>query len=382
MKRVLYVLISLFVFTSNPTFAQGLTQPPGGDNQKSAVTQYIGAMAHVTITYNSPDVTSPQGENRTGKIWGQLVPWGMQNLGFGMSSDEFPSPWRAGANENTTIHFSHDMTVQGKAIKAGTYGFHVIPKEEGPWTLIFSNNSTAWGSYFYKESEDALRVETTPEESEFNEWLTFEFTDRQPTNCTVALKWEKKAVPFKIEVPNVTDMYITKMRQELQNGGGFNWMSLQQAANYCYQNEVNLEEALTWAEQAVSAPFMGQENFTTLQTKANILTKLKKEDEADATMKKAIEHPTATVFSIHGYGRGLIAKGKKKEALEVFKYNMEKFGDVWPVRVGMARGYSALGEYDKALEHCKIALERAPNKINKDGLTKSVEKLKNKEDMN
>lgn len=381
MKTIFYVLISLFL-SSSVLVAQTVTQPPSGGNQKSSVTQHIGALAHVTIKYSSPDVTSPQGDDRTGKIWGQLVPWGLQNLSFGKSTAENPSPWRAGANENTTIHFSHDMHVQGKPIKAGTYGFHVIPKENEAWTLIFSNNSTAWGSYFYEESEDALRVEATPEESAFSEWLTYEFVDRQPSSTTVALKWEKLAVPFKIEVPNIHDLYVENFRKELQSGAGFTWQGQQAAAAYCYQNDVNLEEALVWAENAISMPFGGEANFTTLSTKANILTKLGKEEEAAKTMKQAMEHPMTTVFQIHQYGRQLIGEGKKKEAMEVFEYNMEKNGDVWPVRVGLARGYSALGEYDKAIEHCKVALERAPNKLNKDGLTTSLEKLKNKEDMN
>ena len=381
MKTVFYVLFSLFL-SSSLLVAQTVTQPPSGNNQKSSVTQYIGALAHVTVDYRSPDVTSPQGDDRTGKIWGQLVPWGVQNLGFGMSSAENPSPWRAGANENTVIHFSHDMKVQGKPIKAGTYGFHVIPKETGAWTLIFSNNSTAWGSYFYQESEDALRVEATPTESEFHEWLTYEFTDRQPSHCTLALKWEKLALPFKIEVENIHDMYIANFRKELQSTAGFSWQGWQAAANYCYQNEVNLEEALTWAETAITMPFGGQESFATLQTKGNILWKLGKKEESAATMEKAIKHPSANIFMVHQYGRQLLAKDRKKEAMKVFEYNIERFGDVWPVRVGLARGYSALGDFDKALEHCKIALERAPDKLNKDGLTKSIEKLKNKQDMN
>ncbi|MEZ4883310.1 MAG: DUF2911 domain-containing protein [Chitinophagales bacterium] len=381
MKTVFYVLCSLFL-TTTVLIGQTVTQPPSGGNQKSSVTQYIGTLAHITIDYSSPDVTSPQGEDRTGKIWGQLVPWGLQNLNFGLSTDANPSPWRAGANENTTFHFSHDMMVQGKPIKAGTYGFHVIPKETGAWTLIFSNNATAWGSFYYNPSEDALRVEATPTESEYHEWLTYEFTDRQPTNCTVALKWEKLALPIKIEVADIHKMYVDNFRKELQSTAGFNWQGWQAAAAYCYQNDVNLEEALTWADNAVNLPFGGEKNFTTLQTKANILEKLGKKEEAAATMKQAIEHPTAGVFQVHQYGRQLIAEGKKKEALEVFEYNMKNFGDVWPVRVGLARGYSALGEYDKALEHCKIALERAPDKLNKDSLVAAIEKLEKKQDMN
>ena len=381
MKRIIYLLF-VSVFASSMINAQNVTLPPGGGNQKSVVVQYIGALAYVKIKYNSPDITAPNGKSRKGNIWGQLVPYEMQNLNFGLSTDENPSPWRAGANENTKITFSHDVKIQGKDLKAGTYGFHVIPKEEGAWTLIFSKNSTAWGSYFYEEKDDALRVETTPEATSFTEWLTFDFIDRQPTSCTVALKWEEKSIPFKVEIANMHDVYVNNFKRELQSNGGFTWQGWQQAANYCATNDTHLEQGLEWAEKSVSLPFICQKNFTTLQTKSTLLAKLGKQEEANKVMAQAIKEPTVTIFQIHGYGRQLLAQGKKEEALEVFKYNKERFGDVWPVRVGLARGYSAVGKYDEALKHCKIALERAPDKLNKDGLTKAIEQLKNKEDIN
>ena len=138
-----------------------------------------------------------------------------------MSTADNPSPWRAGANENTIIKFSHDMEIQGKPIAAGKYGFHLIPQETGPWTLILSKNYSSWGSYFYKPDEDALRVSVTPEPAEFNEWLTFEFTDRQADQCTAALKWEDLSIPFTIKVANSKDHYISHLRQEMQGSSGF-----------------------------------------------------------------------------------------------------------------------------------------------------------------
>ncbi len=125
MKRVLFCTALL---CSSLAFAQ-ISTPPSGGNQKSVVTQYMGLVS-VTITYNSPDVTAPNGQDRTDKIWGQLVPYGLNNLQFGTSSDENPSPWRAGANENTTIEFSHDVQVEDQPLKAGTYGLHMIPGED------------------------------------------------------------------------------------------------------------------------------------------------------------------------------------------------------------------------------------------------------------
>lgn len=378
MKQITLTFLLLAAFTTFG-FAQNVTLPSGGGNQKSIVTQYIGSLCHVSIVYNSPDVTGPNGQSREGQIWGQLVPYGLTDLGFGLRN---PSPWRAGANENTIIKFSHDMLVQGKPIKAGKYGLHVVAEEEGPWTIILSNNSTAWGSFFYKEEEDALRVEATPEDNEFHEWLTFEFTDRQADNATVALMWENKKLPFKIEVPDVKQLYVDNMRKELESTAGFNWQGWMTAANYCAQNDINLEEALTWADNAISAPFIGNENFNTLQTKGLVLMKLQRQEDALATMDKAIRHATANAGQIHQFGRQLIGLGMKEKAMEVFEYNHERFEGAWPTSVGMMRGLSAMGKYKEALKYAKIAHEEAPDKLNKDNLANLIKNLEKGQGVN
>src|SRR5271170_2319632 len=153
----------------------GLTLPPSGNNQKAVVTQFIGPV-EISIAYSSPAVHGPDGKDRRGQIWGKLVPYGMSNLGFGNGK---PAPWRAGANENTVFAVSNDVEIEGKALPAGRYGLHMIP---GPdeWTLIFSKNSSAWGSFFYEEADDALRVTVKPHKHEYREWLTYEFASRRP----------------------------------------------------------------------------------------------------------------------------------------------------------------------------------------------------------
>ena len=376
MKRAFFLGVCLLVLL---TAQAQVTLPPSGGNQKSAVTQYIGPLAHVTVVYNSPDVTAPNGQDRKGQIWGQLVPYGFVRQGFGLNN---PSPWRAGANENTVIKFSHDVLIEGKPLPAGKYGFFIAPAEEGPWTLVFSKNSGAWGSYYYEEKHDALRVEVAPIEGEYREWLTYDFTTRAADHAVLEMAWEHKRVPFRIEVPNHHELVVANLREELTNQKGFSWVNVSAAANYCLQNDVNLEEALTWAETAISAPFIGNENFTTLSTKAGILMKLDKKPDAMAIMAKAIEHPTATVLQIHQYGRQLIGIGDKEKAMEVFEYNMERHGDIWPVRVGMMRGLSALGKFDEALKHAKVALERAPDQLNKDSLANAISSLEKKQDVN
>ena len=122
-------------------YAQGLTGPPSGDNQKASVTQWIGPVS-VTINYSSPDVHAPNGDDRKGKIWGEVAHYGFIDQGFGPSK---AAPWRAGANESTTISFSHDVKIAGKNLKAGTYGLFLDVEKEGPWRWIFSNNSKSWG---------------------------------------------------------------------------------------------------------------------------------------------------------------------------------------------------------------------------------------------
>jgi len=123
-----------------------LTLPPSGNNQKASVTQFIGPVK-ITIDYSSPAVHSPGGEDRRGKIWGKLVPYGVAPLGVSPK----PSPWRAGANENTTFSISENVAIEGKPLPAGTYGLHMIPGPE-EWTVIFNKNHEAWGSFFYDDS--------------------------------------------------------------------------------------------------------------------------------------------------------------------------------------------------------------------------------------
>jgi tetratricopeptide (TPR) repeat protein len=373
------LLALCFAFAMSAITAQNLTTPPGGGNQKCVVTQYLGSMVSVTVKYNSPDVTSPQGADRTGKIWGQLVPYGLTDLGFGLGN---PSPWRAGANENTTITFSHDVLIEGQAIAAGTYGLHLIAEESDPWTWIFSTNSDAWGSYFYEEDRDALRVKTNAVDGDFTEWLTYHFTDRQYESAELSLSWENKRIPMKIEVADMKELYYATMDDELKGSIGFthtNWIA---ASAYLTQNDYKLDKALEWAEYAISGPFVGTKNWNTLQNKAAVQMKMEDMAGAEATMMEAVELPSATAIQIHGFGRQLIGLGMKDKALEVFEMNYKKFDGAWPTNVGMARGLSAIGKYDEALKYAILAKEEAPDQLNKDGMAQAVEMLEQKQDIN
>jgi len=180
----------------------------------------------------------------------------------------------------------------------------------------------------------------------------------------------------------MTDLHIANMRDELRSSAGFTWQGWNGAAQYCLQNNKNLEEALEWADNAISLPFIGQENFQTLSTKAAALGALGRSEEAGEVLSKAIDHPTATAPQIHGAARQILVQGNAQKAMEVFRANAERNPGVWPTDFGLARGYSALGQYEKALEHAKIALERAPNQPNKNALVAFISMLEEGKDIN
>lgn len=354
MKKILSACLPLLAFAAS---AQ-VTTPPSGDNQKSSVSQWIG-LVKVTVDYSSPNVTGPGGEDRKGKIWGTAAHYGFIDQGFGTSKS---APWRAGANENTTISFSHDVVINGKTIPAGTYALLLDVEKEGPWNWILSKDASNWGSYFYHDKNDVVRIPATPKDCEFTEWLTYSFEDRQLSSAIVYLQWENKHVGFKIEVPNAIQLYVDRIRDDLEGSTtgfyGDNWI---QAAQFCVQYKVNLEEALEWAENAVSQPFYGSANFRSLSTKASVLLALGRTDEYEATMQKAINHPSASVQDIHQYGRSLLSAGQPKKAMEVFLFNQKKNPqEKFTTYVGLARGYTALGDKKNAIKNWEIAIKNLP----------------------
>ena len=338
------------------------------NSQKASVSQRIG-ITDITINYSRPSVNGRE-------VWGKLVPYGMNNLGFGTAKE---SPWRAGADENTTINFTDDVTVEGQPLKAGTYGLHMIIYEDNRATIIFSNNSTAWGSFFYEPSKDAIRVDVQTVEVPFTEQLTYNFINVEASSATVILNWEKKQIPFKISV-DVPSIVLANFRKKMQNQEGFQRQTWEQAANYALNNSENLDEALQWIDNAIAGQFYSQQDFNNTNIKANILMKMEKTDEAMALYDSYL--PNATIFEAHQLGRQFIQLGYKEKALEVFKMNAKNHPNTWPVDYGLARGYSANGDYKKALSHLKLAYSRVPDPGNKAVIETNMAKLERGEDIN
>jgi hypothetical protein len=369
MKKI-FAILSCVAFAGSSFSQIILTTLPSGGNKKASVSERIG-ITDVTIHYDRPGV-----KGREGKIWGQLIHSGFIDLGFGSSK---AAPWRAGANENTTIDFSTDVKIEGQQLPAGRYGFF-IAYDPNECTLIFSKNNSSWGSFFYNDKEDALRVKVKPVASDKSvEWLKYEFMNETENSATVTLEWEKLMIPFKVEVDYINTQ-LESFRKELRTSKGFVWESWNQAAQWCVQHNTNLSEASLWADTATSVTFGGSQSFSAWSIKAQILDKLGKGDEASAIMKKAM--PFGNMNEIHGYGRALIALKKPKDALDIFKMNAEKYPNQFTTLVGLVRGYSANGDYKTALEYATKALPMAPDQQNKNNVATMIDKLKNGKDVN
>jgi hypothetical protein len=340
-----------------------LSTPPNGDNEHAQVTQWIGPVK-ISIDYHSPKVHNPDNNDRTGHIWGELVHYGFFDEGFGPTKG---APWRAGANESTTISFSHEVKVEGKDLKAGTYALFLDVEKTGPWNWVFSNHP-GWGSYQYDPKDDALRVAVTPEDAPFTEYLTYGFDDRRPDSAVAYLQWEKKRIPIKIEVSNVNGIYVEKMRQDLQSWAGFNYQNWQNAAQFCAANKINLEEALQWADKAINGPFrgatIGHEDFSTVSTKAEVLEAMGRESEADALVEKALHLPGTDAYSLYAYGMGLLRKDKKDKAMKIFAVNRQQHPqDKFWTSLGLARGYTALGDKKNAIATWEVVLQNIPSNL-------------------
>jgi hypothetical protein len=366
---IFIVIISLFLAAPSSSQIIPLTVEPDGDNKKASISEQIG-IVKIAISYSRPGV-----KGREGRIWNTPVAhYGFADQGHGTS---YSTPWRAGANENTTMTFSHPVKIEGKDLPAGTYGFFIALGETES-TLIFSNVNNSWGSFYYDSTQDALRVTVKNEALDKSvEWLRYDFTDETRSSAVIALSWEKRRIPFKVEA-DVQKLQMASFRSELRTTRSF--YDFIQAANYCIAHNIELDQALAWMDRAIYFRIMGVKNFQTLSTKAAVLFKLNRIDEAKKLMEEAI--PLGTVNEVHFYGRTLINMKQSQEAMKVFKGNYDKFPDVYTTNVGLGRAYSSLGEYRNALKYMKAALEQAPDEANKNSVRAMIQKLEVGKDVN
>lgn len=248
----LVLLIGVLVIPMNNIFAQNFETPRPSPN--ATVSQTVG-VTHVSIDYSSPGVKGR-------KIWGELVPYN--------------EVWRSGANEVTSITFDDPVRINGNELPAGTYGIHTIPGES-EWEIIFSKDTEVDDASQFNEEKEILRINATPQDVPFTERLMFVFTNTTDTYSEVNLIWETIKISFDIET-NTEDLTLTKARE-------LPWLPTFQAATYCLQNNVSLEEGLTWIEASV----LLKEVYWNTRVKAQLLEKLGKKSAAITTLQKAVK---------------------------------------------------------------------------------------------
>lgn len=320
-------------------------------SQRSIITQQIG-LTDITINY-----CRPLAGGRT--LWGKEIQYGQV--------------WRAGANENTTIAFTDDVSVEGHPLPAGTYGLHMIPAAD-QWTVIFSKNSTSWGSFTYDDKEDAVRVTVKPQSGDFQEALAYTFDDVKPDSTSATLRWAKMAVPFHISV-DVNAIVLRSIQNQLRNTGGFTWAGWDEAGNWLLDTNTNLDQAIKWEDRSIVV----EERFDNVLIKSQILEAQGKKQEAEALKAKALD--LASGYQLHAYGRGLQIQKKQDEGFSIFQINIKKRPNEWYTHGEIARIASAKGDFATASKEMNLALTSAPD-VAKPQIQRLIARLEKKEDIN
>jgi hypothetical protein len=261
------LLIAGLLISVTPAFAraQSFVIDVPLASQRAQISQTIG-LTDITITYHRPRVNGRP-------IWGALVP--------------YDSVWRVGANMNTTISFTDPVSINGHPLDRGTYGLHMIPHRD-TWTVIFSKNSTSWGSFTYDSTEDALRIPVKPIPAPMHEALTFDFDQLQPTTTVVDMQWEKLAIPFTVAV-DVHTVALASLHRQLRTLVRYTWMSWDEAANYLLAEHLDLDTALVFVDRSIKT----EDRYDNELTRAKILLALgrPRQDALMAFRDGAKKHP-------------------------------------------------------------------------------------------
>ncbi|MEM7486475.1 MAG: DUF2911 domain-containing protein [Bacteroidota bacterium] len=300
-------------------------------SQQSSISQRIG-YTDITIEYHSPGT-------RGRVVWGNMVRYG--------------KVWRAGANENTKFTITDDVQIEGQNLPAGSYGLHLLP-EENQWTFIFSKNHTSWGSYFYQEDEDVLRISVPVQNNtQTREWLSFDFNKRERNAASIVLSWADKKAELNITL-NIDEIALENIRKQLRSDAYWEWFSWCQAADYCAEYKINTKEALEWVNKSIGF----QENFSNWDVKAKLLKQLGRQKEAEEAIQRAIE--VGSDVYLERYGRRLLREKDFEQAEYVFKKAIKKNETYWRAHYNRGNALKELNRNKEAKKSYDIALKYAP----------------------
>jgi hypothetical protein len=256
------IAICLFLIASLPLAAQ--TPPPALKlprvSQHMVATQTVG-LTDITVDYSRPAVKGRA-------IWGALVP--------------YDKVWRTGANEATQISFSDDVTINGQPLPKGTYSLHTIPGKDS-WTIIFNKTAKQWGSFNYKQEDDALRVTAKPEKATFHELMSIEFPQVTNDNATLAIRWENIRVPFTVGT-NTTAKVMADANAAVAAAAATDFQTPLRAAGFAF-DAGNSDQATKWVNQSLKV----KQTANNLYLKARIQAKNGDKAGAIASAESALK---------------------------------------------------------------------------------------------
>ena len=287
LKRIgLSTMVALLLVLSAVGYTQAQVRVPR-PSQKASVMQTVG-VTDISITYSRPGVKGR-------KIWGD-PPAGATTSAATLDDARtrakdapivpYGHVWRTGANEATVFAVTDDVLINGQKLPAGSYSLHTIPGRD-EWTIIFNKDDGQWGSFTYDEKKDALRVKAKPQTAEMQEWLKYDIDSVAPDSAQVVIRWERVAVPFTVQVPDVNAATLQKARAAIAAAKPDDWRTPLQAANYAFQNESKADdaEAMQWLEASLKI----KETFSNMYTKARVLAAEGKTPEAIAAGERALQ---------------------------------------------------------------------------------------------
>ncbi|MEP6646159.1 MAG: DUF2911 domain-containing protein [Saprospiraceae bacterium] len=349
---LLMVAIALASFASGQAISTPRTPSPAAE-----VRQTIG-ISTVTVNYSRPSV-----KGRV--IWGDLVPYGYNVQNFG---NQKPAPWRAGANENTVIEFSHNAKVEGHDVSAGRYGLFFAVNSDDSADLILSKDSRSWGSFFYEADHDLLRTKIQLRTHAMTELLTYDFINITKNSAELVMNWENKQFPIKIEFA-VDDIVMANATEELKGPAGFNWQGYNQAATYALQNNISPAQGILWSDQAIA----GNRSFNTLMVKSGLLDQQGKSPEAEQIKNEALK--IATEAELNTYGYQVLNQGKSDEAIHILMLNTQNHPESANAWDSLGEAYAIKGDKENAIKNFKKSLSLNPTEATKANSMKYLKKL-------
>ena len=352
-----FVSVLLAVLTCANAWAQAGITTPRTPSPGAQVSQTIG-ISNVSVNYSRPSVKGRP-------VWGELVPYGWNVQAFGSPN---PAPWRAGANENTVIEFSHDAKVAGQNVPAGKYGLFFVINKDDSGEVILSKDYRSWGNFFYEPSQDLFRAKIQVRSNAHTEMLTYEFINATKNTVELVLNWEKKQFPVMIEFA-VDDIVMANAAEELQGAKGFTWQAMSSAANYAMQNKVNHEAAIVWIDKAIAQ----QSNYTNLNIKSGLLKQMGKTAEAENIQKEALV--VATEVELNQYGYQLLNEGKHDDAIKIMVMITDRFPQSANAWDSLGEAYATKGDKENAIKSFKKSLSLNPPKNVKDNSEKFLKQL-------